>query len=147
MKELNSYKRSLVGAIALLIYLLLCLQLTACNAISGHEEEISVTALAQQIEQARAPLILDVRSPTEYAAGHIPNAVNLPYREITNQLESLHQLERKSDTHRIIVYCERGVRAGIAANRLSAAGFSSVIQLTGDMPAWRDAHLPISTGR
>lgn len=122
------------------ILLLLCFQLVACGSAIA-TEQISVQALATQIEQGTAPLILDVRSPEEYAEGHVPGAINIDYRDLPNQLNTI----RDFDNDTVIVYCERGVRAGIAERTLSEAGFTSIIQLTGNIVAWRKADLPLST--
>ena len=105
-------------------------------------EQITVEALASRIEQDSAPLILDVRSPEEYAEGHIPGAVNIHFREVSNQLDAIRELAGGSE---VIVYCERGVRAGIAERSLLKADFSPVLQLTGHMPAWRAAGFSIVT--
>ncbi|MEM6448890.1 MAG: rhodanese-like domain-containing protein [Cyanobacteria bacterium P01_D01_bin.105] len=124
------------------IGLLLCSQLMACSVATANNQ-ISVDALAVQIDQGTAPLILDVRSPEEYARGHIPSAINIDYRDIPNQLDAI----RSFNSNTIIVYCERGIRAGRADHILSNAGFESVVQLTGDMVAWRKADLPMSTSQ
>lgn len=140
---------------------LVYVSLTACGALPGTFSglangrvvadsaepltlgQITVEALASRIEQGSAPLILDVRSPEEYAEGHIPGAVNIHFREVPNQLDAIRELAREGE---IIVYCERGVRAGIAERSLLKADFSPVIQLTGHMPAWRSAGFAIVTG-
>ncbi|MEL6902112.1 MAG: rhodanese-like domain-containing protein [Cyanobacteria bacterium J06606_4] len=126
------------STIGLLTGLLLCLQLLACSS-PPHAGQISAAALATQIEQGIAPLILDVRSAEEYATSHIPGALNINYRDIPNQLNSLQPYANQE----IIVYCERGVRASRAEARLGKAGFSHVRQLRGDMSAWRAANLPV----
>jgi len=133
---------------------LLCFQLFACSTLSlsaSASEQITVTALATEIEQGRAPLILDVRSPEEYAEGHIPGAVNIPFREVLSQLDTLRNLngefsDESGEPGEVIVYCERGARANIAEQSLIDAGFTSTIQLTGHMSAWRDANLPVERG-
>ena len=106
--------------------------------------QISVQTLAVQIEQGTAPLILDVRSPEEFAQGHIPSAINIDYRDVPNQLDTIRSSIRASNSSTVIVYCERGVRAGRAERTLTGAGFESVVQLTGDIAAWRKADLPLS---
>lgn len=118
---------------------LFCLQIAACTATQAGQQ-ITVAALAEQIEQGNAPLILDVRSPEEYAEGHIPGAINIPFRDIPNQTDTIGASNRDD----IIVYCERGIRAGVAENLLLDAGFVSVMSLTGDIVAWRAAGLPLS---
>ena len=104
-------------------------------------ETISAPALMARLNTETAPLILDVRSRQEYAAGHIPGALNIPYREIPNQLATLSEFLADE----VVVYCEVGVRAGIAEIMLEQAGFQQVLPLEGDMRGWREAGLPIST--
>lgn len=120
---------------------MLCAQLAACQAVAD-DEQISVEALAVQIAQGNAPLVLDVQSFPKYAEGHIPGAVNIDYRDIPNQLETI----RAFNSTKVVVYCERGIRADIADTLLTDAGFTSVFQLTGSMSAWRKADLPIVAG-
>ena len=104
-------------------------------------ETISATALHLRLNTAAAPLILDVRSPEEYAAGHIPGARNIPYRELPEHLDALAAFRQEE----VVVYCEVGVRAGIAESLLGQAGFEQVLSLEGDMQGWREADLPVST--
>jgi rhodanese-related sulfurtransferase len=103
-------------------------------------EQITPAALANQLDTPTAPLILDVRSPAEYAQGHIPGAVNIPYREVPARVADLAAWQDAP----IVVYCEVGVRAGIAELALEQAGFAQVLQLEGDMQAWRQAGLPLA---
>lgn len=94
-----------------------------------------------QIEAGQAPLILDVRSPEEFEAGHIPGAINIPYREIPQQIDELIDYMMEE----VVIYCEFGVRAGIAEVALEQAGFQKVFALEGDIRGWRQAGFPIET--
>jgi rhodanese-related sulfurtransferase len=83
-------------------------------------------------------IVLDVRTPEEFASGHVPGAQNVPIDELasrTGELEA--QRERE-----VVVYCERGPRARKAADALVAAGFTDVKLLAGHMSGWRDTGLP-----
>lgn len=138
----RSYQYSMSISLRLLLSLCLGVVLWSCTpAIAG--EQVSPAVLSLQIEQDSAPLILDVRTPEEYAEGHVPGAVNIEYRQIPVQVETLRAYEDKT----VVVYCERGVRAGRAEAALVEAGFTSVVELSGDMVAWRAAGLPIEMGR
>ncbi len=112
--------------------------LLGCTSVITYKQ-VSADEVALQIEQGVAPVILDVRTAEEYAEGHIPGAVNIEYRQISAQLEALRAFENET----VVVYCERGVRADRAEAALVEAGFESVVQLSGDMVAWRAAGLPI----
>ncbi|NET37352.1 MAG: rhodanese-like domain-containing protein [Cyanothece sp. SIO1E1] len=119
---------------------------TACSRLlatspSPTIPSISQTALLAQLESDAAPLILDVRTPREYAAGHIPGAINIHYRELPERLDEIRALGKRE----ILVYCERGVRVNYAEATLLKAGFTSILNLTGDMSAWRASGLPVET--
>ncbi len=85
-----------------------------------------------------APLLLDVRTPEEFAAGHIPGAVNLPHTEIAARLDELLPLA----DHGVVVYCRSGRRAELGASVLLGEGIA-VGHLAGDMLGWQEAGLPV----
>lgn len=102
-------------------------------------ESTSAAELAERIRAGTAPLVLDVRTPEEFSAGHIPGAVNIPY----DQLESrLAELPAEPDTE-IVVHCKSGRRAGIAEETLSRAGYKNLKDLEGHWQAWSAANLPV----
>jgi rhodanese-related sulfurtransferase len=80
-------------------------------------------------------LVLDVRNRHEYNRGHIPDAVHIPQHQLANHLEELSAWRDKS----IVVYCESGYRAHLAASLLAEEGFNKVYHLVGDMRDWRDS--------
>lgn len=85
-------------------------------------------------------ILLDVRTVKEYAEGHIPGAINIHYQALPDRLSGL--AENKAQT--IVVYCERGIRAGFAETTLRQAGFKNIVHLEGDMRAWRASKLPVA---
>lgn len=102
--------------------------------------DISQADLMQRIKSNHAGLILDVRSPQEYAEGHVPGAINIPHNQIGSRLAEIGSQKDKD----IILYCEIGGRASAAANTLQAAGFNKLLHLDGDMKGWRsNGSLPI----
>ncbi|MDY6898837.1 MAG: rhodanese-like domain-containing protein, partial [Cyanobacteriota bacterium] len=86
------------------------------------------------IKLDKAPVILDVRTSEEYLEGHVPGAINIEYRELPSRIDEISKLSKKD---KIVVYCERGVRANIAEETLRKAGFSEVLHLEGDMSGWK----------
>lgn len=68
---------------------------------------------------------IDVRTPEEYAAGHVPLAINIPYEQIGDQIG---QVTQDKDAN-IYVYCRSGHRAGIAKDTLEKAGYEHVVNL------------------
>ena len=80
-------------------------------------------------------VILDVRAPEEFAAGHLPGAGLLDIRA-TNFLSSLNNLDRSK---LYLVNCAAGGRSSRACQNLSSLGFSNVVNLEGGFTAWKKA--------
>jgi NADPH-dependent 2,4-dienoyl-CoA reductase/sulfur reductase-like enzyme/rhodanese-related sulfurtransferase len=78
----------------------------------------------EQLDWARsdAVLLLDVRSPAEFASGHLPEAVNIAHTELRSRLG---EVERLAAGRPIAVLCQSGVRSYIAHRILASAGFDS----------------------
>jgi rhodanese-related sulfurtransferase len=115
---------------------LLAVALACGGAGSGADSQISPEELLAAAGQAGAPLVLDVRSPEEFASGHVPGARNVEYDEVAARLGEL------GPAREVVVYCERGGRAAKAEEVLRQAGFN-VKHLTGDMSGWRAEGHPI----
>ena len=122
----------------LLILLLVVLPLAAVFA--SDLSQIEPTALRERIENQDATLlVLDVRTPEEYAAGHVPGAINIPYTHLPARIAEIAGADEKD----IVLYCVSGRRAAIAAERLQANGFTRLLHLQGDMPKWQEKKLPV----
>lgn len=104
----------------------------------AEETTISQRELADRIGTRGAPLILDVRTRSEFESGHVPGAINIPHSDLPRRLGEL----GVGGDQEIVVYCEGGGRAMQAASELRRAGFSSVLHLQGDMSAWRKSRHP-----
>jgi phage shock protein E len=87
-------------------------------------------------------VVLDVRTPQEFAAGHLAGARNLDISapDFSNQLAALD----RSATY--AVYCHSGNRSGQALQAMSAAGFGHVADLSGGITAWSEAGRSVTTG-
>ena len=119
--------------------ILLALLLAPSFGLAGElPPTITQEALLKKLRTGRAPLILDVRTPAEYQSGHVPQAVNIPHLQLSNRLSELGDVKDQE----VVIYCERGPRAGFAESVLHNAGFDNVRHLEGDMWAWRNAGLP-----
>ncbi|NNK49395.1 MAG: rhodanese-like domain-containing protein [Gemmatimonadetes bacterium] len=95
--------------------------------------------LIARMEEPEVPMILDVRSPKEYAEGHIPGAVNIPYDQLPDRIGELDEYRETG----LVVYCRTGRRAGIAEETLDQAGFGLVWDLQGHMVAWQAGDYPL----
>ena len=72
--------------------------------------------------RAESALVVDVRSPGEFASGHVEGAVNIPVQELGRRLDECGAKDRP-----IILYCHSGMRAASAQSTLKRAGFSNVV--------------------
>jgi rhodanese-related sulfurtransferase len=93
---------------------------------------------------ASACLLLDVRTPGEFAAAHVPGARLVPL----DQLDAAAFLkERGADDKPIYVLCEAGGRAKRAMEKFRRAGFDGCVLVEGGTRAWMDADLPVTRGK
>ncbi len=113
------------------------------TAVANVIIEIPAAELYQRIETDTAPLIIDVRSSDEFAAGHLPGALNVAHSEfIDTPTESVALLPTAKDAE-IVVHCVSGKRAKIAMDVISSAGYTNVSHLIGDFSGWQAAGYPI----
>lgn len=84
-------------------------------------------------------IVLDVRTPQEFAQGHIEGAINISHDQISDNLAKI--IAHKDQT--VVVHCRSGRRAVSAENALRDAGFSDLRHLAGDMKGWKAAGLPL----
>jgi rhodanese-related sulfurtransferase/predicted transcriptional regulator len=106
----------------------------------GHRDELEALPAAEVLDRAKKGLVLvlDVRPPEEYAAGHLPGAVNIPVKELEGRLASLPK--RKE----IVAYC-RGpycLMSFEAVAKLRKRGLRAR-RLEEGFPEWRAAGLPV----
>lgn len=83
-------------------------------------------------------VLIDVRTPEEHAAGHLLGSINIPLSEFQQNLDAWTPL-LPTDVP-LVLYCKGGFRSAIAAEILSDAGFSNVVDLLGGMDEWIDTY-------
>jgi rhodanese-related sulfurtransferase len=86
--------------------------------------------------------IVDVREPDEYAAGHLPDAKNIPVAKLAERIGELEKFKDKP----IIVCCASGMRSSKACAELKKQGFEKLFNLTGGIDAWVGAGYPVKKG-
>jgi rhodanese-related sulfurtransferase len=126
--------------IAVLLSVFIAIGCSGSNTSNG---VMTQSALLDRLDDADAPLVVDVRTTGEYQRGHVPGAVNIPYQQIGARLSELGEVNGRD----IVLYCEAGPRAQRAEQTLRAAGFERLYHLDGDMSAWRRSQLPVETPR
>jgi rhodanese-related sulfurtransferase len=89
--------------------------------------------------------VLDVRETSEFEAGRVPGAINIPRGVLEFRIGEVQEFARK-DTP-IVLYCRTGGRAALATLALNQIGYSNVVSVTGGIAGWEAAGLPIDKDR
>lgn len=98
---------------------------TQTGTADGSSRTPAPPSLQQQAWAAvqRGAALVDVRTPAEFAGGHLPRAINIPYDQIAARLPGV-----VPDTAAtVVLYCRTGRRSSIAARRLQSLGYTHVI--------------------
>jgi len=115
------------------------LSLFSLFSCKGNYKDLDPAAFAKMLEDDAVQLT-DVRTPAEFADGHLARAVNVDW----NAPDFLSQAEALLDKGKpVLVYCRSGRRSAAAASRLDRAGFQ-VWNLKGGYLGWTDAGLPVT---
>lgn len=126
-----------------LAFIIITTQVLACNNSSVSYTTDSFTppdtaikiidnAQAQKLIHKKNITILDVRTPQEYAQGHLPNAVNIDING-NNFSESIAKLDKNKP---YVVYCAAGVRSSNASNQMKDKGFINIYNLKSGFNNW-----------
>ena len=113
-------------------------------------QEISVHELANEIGNNHI-ILIDVREPDEYAAGHVDRAINYPRGVLEMRIHQHPEVIAHCDTEAalaelaqqpIYLICRSGGRSALAADALQAMGLQNVYSVAGGFTAWAEASLP-----
>jgi hydroxyacylglutathione hydrolase len=103
---------------------------------------LTVTQLAERLAGGpdEAPLVIDVRQPTEFAEGHVEGAIHLFAGDLPSRLSELPR------DRPLATMCASGYRSSVAASLLRRAGFQDVSWVADGLPSWQAAGLPVAVG-
>ena len=111
--------------------LLSALMFTGCAETSNNQtntyRQIGMDEAVTMMAQETGYIILDVRRPDEFAAGHIPNAINVPNETIGTA--EIPELPDKGQL--IMVYCRSGRRSKEASEKLVKLGYTNIVEFGG----------------
>jgi phage shock protein E len=108
--------------------------LTGCSGGSDAITDVDVAGASQIVDDGNA-VILDVRTPEEFAAGHLPDAININV-ESSDFATKVAGLDESTET---LVYCRTGNRSGVATDQMAELGFTDLADLQGGIEAWAAA--------
>ncbi len=105
--------------------------------------ELSVRDVNAKLESQQSFFLVDVREESEWAGGHLPGAIHLSKGIIERDIEAT-----VADAGaEIICYCGGGYRSALVADNLRKMGYTNVWSMDGGFGGWREAGLPIESGR
>ena len=84
-----------------------------------------ISSASAQAYLKSGALVIDVRSPGEFASGHLPNAINIPLPEIETAVP-----RRVKDKNKVLLlHCQSGMRSGVASKKLKRLGYANTFNL------------------
>lgn len=110
---------------------------SAAPASGAH---LQAAAFAASMKRPGTTLI-DVRTPAEFAAGHLPGAVNIDLQGV----DFVGQLQALDPAGSYAVYCHSGNRSAVALQQMAALGFTGAYDLSGGITAWQNAGGEVTT--
>lgn len=102
---------------------------------------ISPSEVTQLINKEDAKVI-DIRSKDDFRKGHLPDAINIPARDVQKRLSEIEGFKEQP----VILICKTGTTAGATGSILAKAGFTQLKKLRGGIMEWQGANLPLVKG-
>lgn len=125
----------LVGALLACVFLLMF-----------HESRRAGQAISplqlSKVVNAEGALVVDLRDSGEFRAGHIVDAINIPFNKVNDRLGELEKYREKP----LILVCKMGTHSSSVGKNLAGKGFSQVYRLGGGMTEWHAMQLPVVKG-
>lgn len=114
---------------------------SACSESQSQSNSLKADDFSEKIKQSQSGLVLDVRTPEEFAKGHLETAKNIDWKN-SSFIDKVEQIDKSKP---VFVYCLSGIRSAAAAKKMREIGFTQVYELDGGMVKWRAANLPETT--
>jgi len=108
----------------------IAVSLFAAGAPAAAEAAAAIDGATAKALAAGGARVVDVRTPEEFASGHVPGAINIPYDQIARRASEI-----GPPSTQVLLYCRTGRRSGIAADALDRAGYKKVFDFR-TVTAW-----------
>jgi phage shock protein E len=128
---------ALIAALAGVAALAVMNRTTPAPAIAVSQEITPADYVAQYSQAGTQHLLVDVRTPEEFAEGHLDGAVNISLQTLGERLSEI-----PTDVP-VVLYCRTGNRSGQALDLLNAAGYSNAVNL-GGIVDWQAQGYPVT---
>ena len=115
-------------------------------AVTPHDLVVEAKSQIKEIATAEAQsmlgkrVIIDVREYDEYAAGHLPGAINIPRGVLEFKIGMVPECARKDGS--FLIYCRTSGRAALSAVQLQRLGYTDIISMAGGYEVWNNENRP-----
>ena len=129
----------IVRAISTAIAMVLMVNMASCQSSNSGKtadatvQTINVTDFATKLKASTGAQLVDVRTPQEFAEGHLQNALNVNY----NANDFAEQIAKLDKTKAVYVYCRSGGRSGSAVRQMQEMGFTEIYNMDGGILSWK----------
>lgn len=128
MKKLNQSRLPLIVFMAVMSHF----------ALAQSVKKLDPQNFDKKLKESKETILIDVRTPAEYAQGHLANAVSIDI--YANDFKS--RIGKLDKTKPVFVYCKAGSRSGSAVNIMEEMGFKEIYDLSGGIIGWQQANKP-----
>lgn len=118
-------------------------------AVTPHDLVVEAKSQIREVSTADAQgllgrrVVLDVREPEEFAAGHLPGAINIPRGVLEFKIGMVPPLAATKAA--ILLYCRTSGRAALSSVQLQKLGYCDVLSMAGGFEAWNREGRPTET--
>jgi len=126
----------LVGGFMVVLFMIIKMEVD--NRLSGVSQLNPSDAV--RLMNNDKTVVVDTREASEFTAGHIKGAVNIPMSALKKRINELEKYKDKE----LLVYCRSGSRSNTACKVLRKDGFENVYNLAGGIMGWSNANLPVT---
>ncbi len=116
-------------------------------AVTPHELVLEAKSQIKEVGTAEAQgllgkrVVIDVREYDEYAAGHLPGAINIPRGVLEFKIGMVPECANKAGS--FLVYCRTSGRAALSTVQLQKIGYGDVISMAGGIEVWNNEGRPV----
>jgi rhodanese-related sulfurtransferase len=123
----------------IIIQMLLLLFFTLTTLNAQNKMEVTSTEVDSLLNKNSKFIVLDVRTPEEFADGHVRGAINIDVHQ-TDALDRINKLDKNA---KYIVYCRTKNRSGVVVNNMMQNGFKTIYQMMDGIVGWNLNKLPV----
>jgi rhodanese-related sulfurtransferase len=115
-------------------------------ALTPHDLVVEAKSQIKEVPTAEAQallgkrVVIDVREYDEYAAGHLPGAINIPRGILEFKIGMVPECANKDGA--FLIYCRTSGRAALSAVQLQKLGYGNIVSLAGGFEAWNNENRP-----